>query len=48
VLLDGREVFTYSSLVGDTPKTGVSLSINSDEKRVVQGFIDDVTFGPLK
>ena len=48
VLLDGREVFTYTSLVGDTPKTGVSLGIHSDEKRVVQGFIDDVTFGPLK
>ena len=47
VLLDGREVFTYTSLVGDTPKTGVSLSVNSGEKQVVHGFIDDVTFGPL-
>ena len=48
VLLDGREVFTYTSLVGDTPKTRVSLSVSSGEKQVVHGFIDDVTFGPLE
>jgi len=41
-------VFTYTSLVGDTPKTSVNLGIHSEEKRVVHGSFDDVTFGPLR
>ena len=48
VLLDGREVFTYTSLVGDTPKTSVNLGIHSEEKRVVHGYFDDVRFEPLE
>ena len=47
VLLDGREVLTYTTLAGDTPKTSVGLGLGSSAKEVVHGFIDDVTFGPL-
>jgi len=47
VWLNGREVLVYTTLAGDTPKTSVGLGLGSSEKPVVQGFIDDVTFGPL-
>ena len=47
VWLDGREVLTYTTLAGDTPKTSVGLGLGSNEKEVVHGFIDDVSFGPL-
>jgi hypothetical protein len=47
VSIDGQEVLTYTTLAGDTPKTSVGLGLGSGEKDVVQGFIDDVTFGPL-
>jgi hypothetical protein len=47
VLIDGREVLTYTTLAGDTPKTSVGLGLGSSAKEVVHGFIDDVTFGPL-
>jgi hypothetical protein len=47
VLLDGREVLTYTTLAGDTPKTSVGLGLGSIAKEVVHGFIDDITFGPL-
>jgi hypothetical protein len=47
VLIDGREVLTYTTLAGDTPKTSVGLGLGSIAKEVVHGFIDDITFGPL-
>ena len=48
VLLDGREVLTYTTLAGDAPKTGVGLGLDSQAKTVVHGYFDDVTFGPLE
>jgi formylglycine-generating enzyme required for sulfatase activity len=48
VLLDGREVLTYTTLTGDTPKMSVGLGLGSDAKEVVRGYFDDVTFGPLE
>jgi formylglycine-generating enzyme required for sulfatase activity len=48
VLIDGREVLTYTTLAGDTPKTSVGLGLGSDAKEVVRGYFDDVTFGPLE
>ena len=47
VLLDGREVLTYTTLAADEPKTDVILGLGSEEKTVVHGYFDDVTFGPL-
>jgi hypothetical protein len=47
VVLNGKEVLTYTTKAGDAEKQTLQLSAHSYEKEVRHGYFDDIRFEPL-
>ena len=47
VILDGKEVLTYTTNAGYAPKETAQLSVHSYAKDAVYGWFDDLKFEPL-